>query len=178
MGDYSQVLPLDWEERYQSFLAQPEVLAAMASSDSDRLFKAYPRVVNGQPPLVEEPPAPAAGRVALVSTAGIHLPDMAPFRWQGLFGDTDVRRLPLGPLKQFAIAHGHYDEGPVRLDQNVLWPARRLQDLAVAGEIGALADTGYTVDGYDAIGLVQQAGEQIVQGMQAEGADIALIVPV
>lgn len=35
MADYGQVLPLDWEERYQSFLRQPEVRAAIASGDSD-----------------------------------------------------------------------------------------------------------------------------------------------
>ena len=180
MDDYREVLPEDWQGRYQEFLAQPELRQAIATGDSDLFFKTYPRVVNGPPPFVTPPPVPSDSRVGLVSTAGIYLPGQAPFRWQGLFGDTSVRTLPLRPLDGYSIAHGHYDEGPVRQDQNVLWPAALLAELVRLGEIGSIAATGYAIDGYctDAIGLVREAGEAIYAGMRDEGVDIALIVPV
>ncbi len=180
MDDHREVLPQDWEQRYRAFLAQPEVQAAIATEDSDLFFKSYPRVVNGPPPFVDPPPVPAQSRVGLVSTAGFYPPDAAPFRWRGLCGDTGMRALPLATDARFSIAHGHYDEGPVRRDPNVLWPAARLAELRELGEIGSLAATGYAIDGYctDAIGLVREAGEAIWSGLRAEGVDIALIVPV
>ncbi len=180
MDDYPGVLPADWQERYEEFLGRPLVRDAIASDCADAFFKEYPRVMNGPPPFIDDPPPVKRSRVALVSTAGIHLPGMAPFRSQGLLGDTGMRRLALQPLGDFWISHGHYDEGPVRSDQNVLWPAERLQELVGAGEIGSLAQHGYSIDGYctDAMGLIRLAGEGIWRGMRSEGVEIALLVPV
>lgn len=180
MEEYAGVLPPGWQDRYQEFLGRPQVRQAIACDCADGFFKEYPRVVNALPPFIDEPPPLQRSRVALVSTAGIHLPGMAPFRSKGLFGDTGMRRLALQPLGDFLIAHGHYDEGPVRSDQNVLWPAERLQELAGAGEIGSLAQYGYSIDGYctDATGLVRLAGEGIWRGMRSEGVEVALLVPV
>lgn len=180
MQDYDEVLSAGWEERYLDFLARNEVREAIASEDGDAFFKDYPRVINEWAPFIGSPPRARASRIALVSSAGLYLPGQEPFHWQGLFGDSSCRRLPLAPLDSFEIAQGHYDEGPARIDQNVLWPAERLHELVRAGEIGSLAPTGYSIDGYctDALALLRGAGEEIYESMRAEGVQIALLVPV
>ena len=78
-------------------------------------------------------------RVALVSTAGLHLRGDRPF---GL-GDADHRLIPWDtPANHMVISHisTNFDRTGYLQDLNVVFPLERLNDLARNGEIGSAAE--------------------------------------
>lgn len=65
----------------------------------------------------------AAARVALVTTAGAHLPDQAPFDISAHEGDPCYRAIPsVVPLADLTLTHGGYDTRRARADKNVVPP--------------------------------------------------------
>lgn len=124
----------------------------------------------------------AQSRVALVGTAGVYLPaTQTTFDAEHPEGDHTHRLVPRDtPPEATAIAHTHFDHTDVDEDRNVAWPLQRLAELEREGIIGTLADTAYSVSGYclRADRLVEETAPAIVAGLQAEGVDAALLVPV
>jgi D-proline reductase (dithiol) PrdB len=63
---------------------------------------------------------------------------------------------------------------------NTIFPLDRLRELQSAGLIGGLADVHFSIMGYctRAADLAEGAAPAIASGLQAAGADVALVVPV
>lgn len=119
--------------------------------------------------------------VAVVSTGGLYDPADAPFAIATASDvDESYRRIPVAvPPATLGIAHQHFNQTAAVEDINVIFPVQRLQELAAAGVIGAVADTNYSISGY--IPQPEQlfrTGQAIAAAMQADRVDAALIVPV
>jgi len=133
-------------------------------------------------PQFEEPsfvhgPALAERRVAIVSTAGLHLRGDRPFTSLA----ADYRVIP-GDVSAGDLLMSHisvnYDRSGFQQDWNVVFPLDRLHALAQRSQIGSVADFHYSFMGaVDAASLEPTAAD--VAGLLArDRVDAALLVPV
>ncbi len=126
-------------------------------------------------------------KVALVSTAGLSMKGDAPFdmeleRKRPTRGDPSWRALRADATSETIEAnHLHIDTGYILRDLNVALPLDRLREFAGAGEIGSVADTHYSIMGYqgnDSSELATVSAPQIAASMKNEEVDLALLAPV
>jgi len=129
----------------------------------------------------------AESKVALLSTAGLSMRGDAPFdmeleRKRPTHGDPSWRALRASATsEQIEANHLHIDTGYILRDLNVALPLDRLRECAEAGEIGSVADTHYSIMGYqgnDTTILERDSAPQIAQAMKGEQVDLALLAPV
>ena len=79
------------------------------------------------------------------------------------------------------VDHLHIDTGYARRDLNVALPLDRLRELVAAGQVGAMAETHYSVMGYqgnDPSRLENESAPAIAEAMKSEEVDLALLAPV
>ena len=103
-----------------------------------------------------------------------------PFKAEDPLGDYSVREIPMdAPLADLDFAHAHYDQSAVREDPQTLLPHYLLQEKALTGEIGELADRWVSFMGYqtDLTRLVNETIPLILSVAAAEKAHAALLVP-
>ena len=129
----------------------------------------------------------AHSRVALLSTAGLSMQGDTAFDMEGErrnpgWGDPTWRRLRADATSQTIQAdHLHIDTGYIRRDLNVALPLDRLRELAAEGVVGAMADTHYSIMGYqgnDMTVLENESAPAIAAAMREEQVDLALLAPV
>jgi len=118
----------------------------------------------------------AATRLALVTTASIHL------RGDALFtaGDRSFRAIPADALAADVIqSHTSiaFDRSAFQRDRNVVFPVDRLRELVASGEVGGLGPTFYALLGaqyppYD--GLVE-SGREIGRRLRADGVEAVFL---
>ena len=129
----------------------------------------------------------AQSRVALLSTAGLSMKGDRPFdmeleRRSPMRGDPSWRRLRADATGASVEAnHLHIDTGYLLRDLNVALPLDRLRELVAAGEVGSMADTHYSIMGYqgnDTSTLERESAPAIAEVMRREEVDLALLVPV
>ena len=129
----------------------------------------------------------AESKLALLSTAGLSMRGDAPFdmemeRKQPTRGDPSWRRLRSDATSTTVEAHHlHIDTGYIERDLNVALPLDRVRELVSEGVVGALADSHYSIMGYqgnDSSTLENESAPQIAAGMQSEEVDLALLAPV
>lgn len=88
-------------------------------------------------------------RLALVTTAGIHLADQDPFDVDAKEGDPSYRVLPAdSPLQNYRISHTHYDHSEADRDINCVFPITRMRELLEQGFIGSLAAENFGFMGF------------------------------
>jgi D-proline reductase (dithiol) PrdB len=155
---------------------------------ADMLSRAIPDE-PGHPPI---PWAPVTrplseAKVALLTTAGVSMWDDEPFdmeleRKRPTRGDPSWRRLRADATSgSVRVNHLHIDTGYIERDLAVALPLARLRELVDAGEVGSLADTHYSIMGYqgsDTSELADRSAPEIAQSMRNEGVDLALLAPV
>jgi D-proline reductase (dithiol) PrdB len=126
-------------------------------------------------------------KVALLSTAGLSMKGDAPFdmefeRKNPMRGDGSFRTLRAdAKSSEIEANHLHIDTSYVERDLNVALPLDRLRELVGEGVVGAIADTHYSVMGYqgnDASRLENESGPAIAEAMKSEEVDLALLAPV
>lgn len=143
-----------------------------------RAYPAFDWVVSEQPsprrPL--EVPLEQA-RVALVSTAGAHLPEQASFAL-GREGDPSYRELPAG-AEELRLSHVGYDVRRAERDPDVVFPLALLRRLAAERVIGGVAARAYSFMGYvpDTRPLVEETGPAVARELLADAVDLVLLVP-
>jgi len=134
---------------------------------------------------VEKPLTDA--KVALLTTAGLSMKGERPFdmdteRGRPTWGDPGWRRLRADANSASIEAnHLHIDTGYIQKDINVALPLDRLRELVAAGDVGAMAETHYSVMGYqgaDTSVLEGESAPAIAASMRSEGVDLALLAPV
>ena len=117
-------------------------------------------------------------RVALVSTAGVHLKEDEPFDTRG--SDPSYRVVPSNSkMEDLMITHGHYDDSQAHLDINVVFPIDRLLELKEEGVIGSLADNFYTFRGYipKTRPLIKKSAPEVAKLLVKDRVDIAILTP-
>jgi D-proline reductase (dithiol) PrdB len=92
------------------------------------------------PPLARPRVPLFRARVALLTSAGVHLTEQPPFDMNNPHGDASFRVIPgsvdLGAL---TITHDYYDHRAADRDLNCVFPLERLRELVDAGEVGEVA---------------------------------------
>jgi len=170
----------EFRERYAVWW--PEAAPLIGRHDYGAAFKGYP-----WPAFTESPWTPVAkplaqSRIAVVSTGGLYRPgEDEAFDAKAGEGDWTWRALPASaPIGALGIAHDHFAHEVAREDMNTIFPLDRLRELAAAGVIGGLAPTHYSIMGYcpRAADLAEVAAPAIAASLEAEGVDVALVIPV
>lgn len=88
-------------------------------------------------------------RVALITTAGVHVKGQKPFDVAAKEGDPSLRELPSAMLlDQYCITHTHYDHSDADRDINCVFPISRVREMVDRGQLGSLAETNYGFMGF------------------------------
>lgn len=122
-------------------------------------------------------------RVAIVSSAGLVLPEQEPFDAARRGGDVSFREIPgNAPVARLVDTHRSesFDHTGIAADANLAFPLDRLHELAAQGRIGSVAPRHLSFMGsITAPGrLVRESAPQAVARLVEDAVDVALLVPV
>jgi hypothetical protein len=159
--------------RFVDFVTR-KVLKAWAANEPSR---EVPWTVLGKP--LED------CTVALISSGGIALKTDIPFDQEGerkdpWRGDPSYRIIPrAATAEDVEIYHLHIDPSFAREDLNCVFPLKRLDELEADGEIGRSSPRHYSFMGYttDPTILIEETTKLIIKDLQADEADVVLLVP-
>ena len=118
-------------------------------------------------------------KVAMVSTAGLHLRGDQPF----VGGDQTYRVIP-SSAKANDIIMSHtsigWDHTGFYRDLNLAFPMDRLKELEQQSVIGSLANDYYSFMGaqQEPVKILEETGPDVARRMKAEGVDAVFMVPV
>ncbi len=121
-------------------------------------------------------------KVALVTSAGLHLRTDKPFISAHEGGDTSFRVIPrsskAGDILQSHTSIG-FDHTGIYRDLNVTFPIDRLQELVDQKKIGSLSDNYYSFMGAlrDVTGIIENTGPEVAGLLRAEGVEVVLLTP-
>jgi D-proline reductase (dithiol) PrdB len=114
--------------------------------------------------------------VALVTTAGLHRRGDAPFTR----GDQSFRTIAADcPDRDIVVSHVSigFDRSGLQRDLNLVFPRERLQEMAAAGEIGALNSRAFSFMGaqrsYDR--LIEESAPEVARLLLDDGAQAVLL---
>ncbi len=121
-------------------------------------------------------------KVAIVTTAGVHLKDQTPFDMEDPLGDPTYREVPSdAPLDSYTITHDYYDHRDADKDLNIVFPIERLRELVAEGVIGSLAPSNFSfmghIDGPYVGVLMEATAKEVASKLNEDGVDIALLTP-
>jgi D-proline reductase (dithiol) PrdB len=124
----------------------------------------------------------AACRVALVTTAGVHLRAQPPFDMQNPLGDPSFREIPsTAAPESLTITHDYYDHDDADQDINIVFPWQRLQELAMQGDVGEVSPLhlGFMghVDGELVPILYEQTAPAAAALLARHQVDVVLLFP-
>ncbi|MEZ4645460.1 MAG: glycine/sarcosine/betaine reductase selenoprotein B family protein [Chloroflexota bacterium] len=163
-------------------------------------FKFLPRLIATFYQMTEREPAYpipwtplrkplSACKFGLVTSAGLYCQetqppfDVAREHQEPTWGDPTYRAIPSSVRQEdVAISHLHLNSDDMAQDMNIVLPIHRFQELAAAGEIGALAATHYSFMGFqgfppDATLWQSTYGPEVAAKFKAEGVDCVLLTP-
>jgi D-proline reductase (dithiol) PrdB len=117
-------------------------------------------------------------RVAIVTTAGLRLPEHDQF----VSKDTGYRELP-STRQDLQMGHWsqNFDRSGFMADLNVVYPIDRLNELAAAGVIGSVAANHYSFTGNQdetMTALRVDSGPAVAELLRADEVDVILLTPV
>lgn len=122
-------------------------------------------------------------KVALITTAGLSLPDQPPFDTTIKMGDSSFREFP-GDISPQLLEMNHrswtFDQTGILRDRNLVMPLDRLRELHKYGEIGSVAPHHYSFMG-SIVGpakLIKESAPAVARRLVADGVDVALLTPV
>ncbi len=121
----------------------------------------------------------AESRVALVTTAGPHLPDQEPFHTATIAGDATFRLIPNDvDLAEVRFSHTHYDTTSAEADPNVVLPIDRLNELVDGGRIGSASSVHVGMMGFnpDPTGIAHTA-PVVAQTLRENEVDVVVLAP-
>ena len=141
-----------------------------------------PAQVNEETPWTPLRRPLSAARVALVTTAGLHVRGDRPFVSDHKVPDQSYRRLPSAtPVADVLQSHSSigFDRSGIQRDLNVTYPVDRLRELVERGAIGSLAESFYSFMGalrkWDV--LEGETGPEVAALLRADGVDVVLLTP-
>ena len=130
----------------------------------------------GSTPFVQ---APALNRlkVAVISTAGLHLKDDRHFGP----GESDYRLIPSAtPASDLAMSHisTNFDRTGFQMDLNMVFPLDRLNELVLEGFIDSVASYHYSFMGATEPQQMEKTARNLAGIMKKDGVNSVLLVPV
>ncbi len=154
----------------------------MFPSLADRLVSKVPPLKFDSTPWVEVEKPLSTLKLALVTTAGLHLKSAEPFNMTDEKGDPSYRTIPsdIDP-GELVITHDYYDHSDADKDINIVFPMERLRELVAMGRLGSLSPNFYGFMGHiteDYIDrFVNKEIPAVANALKENGTDIALITP-
>jgi D-proline reductase (dithiol) PrdB len=148
------------------------------SETSRNSILTLPVEVNDSSPFVRPKRELSRARLALVTSAGLHLRDDCPFS----SGDPTFRRIPStvtgADLLQSHTSLG-FDRTAVLEDINVVFPIDRLREMVTEGKVGEFALTFYSLMGAqrDVSKIKEETGPIVADLLLADGVDLVLFTP-
>ena len=128
-------------------------------------------------PWIEGPPLNQR-RVAMITTAGLHLRSDRPFQ----MGQPDFYRVIPGSARNndLIMSHGaaSFDRTGYQRDLNVVFPIDRLRELAEEGRIGSLADYHYSFGTPLTVPQCEIVAKEIGDLLKKDDVNAALLFPV
>ena len=122
-------------------------------------------------------------KVALISTAGLHVRSDKPFVSDFKGGDPSFRVIPSNTspadILQSHVSIGFDHTGFYR-DMNIAFPIDRLRELVERGVIGSVSENYYSFMGAlrDPRRVVDDTGPQVAQFLKDDGVEVAFLVPI
>lgn len=134
--------------------------------------------VNPSSPFTPMKKPLSASRVAIVTSAGLHLREDKPFT----AGDPTYRVIPSdAPAASLVQSHTSigFDRTGVLEDINVVFPIDRLREMVVAGRIGELAPHFYSFMGAqrDTSAIKGRTAPEVADLLLGEAVDVVLLTP-
>jgi D-proline reductase (dithiol) PrdB len=138
----------------------------------------FPAQVNDTAPFVRPAKPLAACRLAIVTTAGLHVRADRPFGP----GDQTYRVIPSDtPARDIVQSHTSigFDRVPIMHDVNISFPIDRLRELVARGDLGGLGPFHYSFMGAqrETGRIARETGPEVARRLAADGVDVALITP-
>ena len=148
-----------------------------------RMLQMFPCMEHDNSPWTPMRKPLSESRVALVTSAGLHLRGDKPFitDLKG-GGDSSYRVLPrctpAADIIQSHVSIG-FDHTSIYRDINVTYPIDRLEELREQGVIGSLADNYYSFMGAlrDPSPVVNETGPEVARRMLDEGVEVVFLTP-
>lgn len=138
---------------------------------------AHPCLLNDSAPFTRMQRPLSDSRLALVTTAGIHLRGDAPFTG----GDPSFRAIPADTAPS-EIVQSHssigFDRTAFQRDINVVFPVDRAREFVARGEVGSTSRTFFSFMGaqrppYER--LVEETGPKVAARLRADGVDVVFL---
>lgn len=122
-------------------------------------------------------------RVAIVTTAGLHLHSDKAFSRNFWASDCSYRTIPVeARLKDLSISHhsGEFDKTGIRKDLNVVYPIDRLLELVSQGKVGSVAQHHYSFMGSipNPEQITNHYAPELAKRLKDEEVDLVLLTPV
>mgnify|MGYP000375869062 CR=1 FL=1 len=130
----------------------------------------------GTTPFVSGPPLPER-RVAIVTTAGVHVRSDRPFD----SGATDYRVIPGDtPPGELLMSHlsVNFDRTGFQEDINVAFPLHRLHELSAGGIVGSVSDFHYSFMGAAPVRKLESKARELAGLLKKDKVDAVLLSPV
>ena len=120
----------------------------------------------------------AGAKLALVTSAGLHLRGDQPFGR----GDSGFRVIPAdADGKDVLMSHSSigFDHVPFYKDANITFPVDRLREVKERGVVGGLSENYYSFMGAqrDPSKILTDGAPEVAQRLLAEGVDAVLLTP-
>ncbi len=121
--------------------------------------------------------------VALVTTAGLSLPEQTPFDVTIKRGDSSFRELPADISPQLLEMNQRswaFDQRGILRDRNLALPLDRLKEMQRRGEIGEVAPHHYSFMG-SIVGpskLIKETAPEVARRLKEEHVDVVLLTPI
>ena len=121
-------------------------------------------------------------RLALITTAGVHLKSQTPFNMKDPNGDPSYREIPADICaSDLTITHNYYDHSDADRDINIVFPIERVQTLEESGDIGCINYRHFSFMGHithhHIHTLVNDTVPIVVDMLKTDGVDIAILTP-
>lgn len=144
------------------------------------LFGRMPLKVNTDVPWTEYNKLFSESKIALVSSAGVHLKDDEAFDMESRKGDSTYRVIP-GDVdsSSLMVSHSHYDNKGANADINVVFPIDRLRELVEREQIGSVAQNNFGFMGFipNTTLLVEEYAPKVVEILKEDGVDAVVLSP-
>lgn len=122
-------------------------------------------------------------RVALITTAGLHLQEQTPYDDRMIGGDCSYREIP-NTIETQVLALGHrskaFDSSGTESDINLVLPLDRFRELEAEGKIGSLNHRHFSFMGSitKPKPLIEKTAPKVAQMLKADDVDVAFLTPV
>lgn len=144
------------------------------------MFGRLPLHVNTDVPWVEYKKPFSESKIALISSAGVHLKDDVPFDMESRKGDSTYRVIP-GDVdsSDLMVSHSHYDNKGAKKDINVVFPIDRMRELVERELIGSVAPNNFGFMGFipNTTLLVEEYAPKVAEILREDGVDAVVLAP-